>query len=200
MNVASKEFTGLQKQLQEELRTRVVDTAEFCAECQIDMPLFFRLLPAKGSWEWLGERKATVYSTEFWQEMKTKLQKGLKESEFPVEPRKLLQGSGAIPAGFVAKVVADLVKRGEIEGLVEGSVFVPGAYVQRRQQALVQELRDEGVIGTFQFLTHGLRRTQKLTRFGSVLRAVFGEGGRSHRLCEGQRARGTYSGATCRDS
>src|SRR5690554_4935417 len=106
MNVASEEFTSLQKQLQEELRTRVVDTAEFCAECQIDMPLFFRLLPAKkGSWEWLGERKAMVYSTEFWQEMREKLQKGLKESEIPVDPRKLLESSGAVPAGFIAKVV-----------------------------------------------------------------------------------------------
>lgn len=161
MNVTSQEFTGLQKQLQEELRARVVDTAEFCAECQIDMPLFFRLLPAKkGSWEWLGERKAMVYSTEFWQEIRAKLQKELKESEFPVEPRKLLEGSGAIPAGFIAKVVADLVKRGEIEGLVEGAIFVPGAYVGKRQQALVQELRDEGVVGKFQFLTHGLRRIQ----------------------------------------
>lgn len=53
----------------------------------------------------------------------------------------------SLPLQFVSNIVANLISEGKLDGTLESGKFVPVSYVERRREALVQQLRAEGLIG-----------------------------------------------------
>jgi hypothetical protein len=133
------EVERLRMVLKEELDEGVVSTAEFGRREEVDLGLIRRVLPEETGW--LGD--GGVYSVGFYEKMKKTLEQ-LRQRDTPMSGVELAPGA---TMGLVRKAVGELVKGGIVKGFWEAERWIPEAYVDGLQKAVIEELKTDGVVG-----------------------------------------------------
>ena len=102
-------------------------------------------------WAWLDSN--SVYGLQYYQTVKASLVARLRDARAPVDlllPQADPAGSATIdppPLALLKKAAAEILQEeGSIRGVVDGTRFVPEAYVAERRRALVDSLHTTGLL------------------------------------------------------
>ena len=96
---------------------------------------------------WVGERREAVYATQFWEKTKEKVRMYLEAAKGPVSVVHL--GKPTTPEGVAMRIVGELVKRGEVDGVVMGEMYVPLVWLRAKREQSVGYLKNHGILGKF---------------------------------------------------
>ncbi|KAK6522074.1 hypothetical protein TWF281_002643 [Arthrobotrys megalospora] len=149
--IPKQPFAQLENTLRNQLASKVITVITYTREQDITLEFLKKLVGyLEREWDlkvrWLGGRY--IYSQKFFEEVIEEVKEEVQDVEIPVEFEEIaVVKGGNWPVEFGQRVLADVGKDGDVDGVWMGSTFVPTVYKVRRQDEVVEMLKRDGVVG-----------------------------------------------------